>query len=208
MKLKFFAHTIRMKETKAKKPFLQKLFFWLFVVFVAMGVFLLWSLRDVNFGDDGGDIYALIAAVGAICLGILFGCLGFIKYLRNKTVAGGLFLTTALSTAVFLGASQLVGLILAPAAMATAAEPGIDGDVGINFVVILAQVGLFALWFAFLLFSIRVALNPLRKINSSLDNIMEGREVHRLRLGKSRQYKEIEQKLITISQKQRRKQKK
>ena len=192
------------ENTKVKKPFIQKLFFWLFVLFIALGVFLLWSLRDVNYGENSqGDLYALLAAIGAICLGILFGCLGFIKYLRNKTVAGGLFLTTALSTASFLGASQLVGLVLAPASMA-AAEGGANGNMGINLVVVLAQVGLFGLWFAFLLFSIRVALNPLRKINSSLDNIMEGREVHRLRLGKSRQYKEIEQKLITLSKKRKR----
>jgi len=188
------------EKPKKKKPFLQKLFFWFFVLFIALGIFLLWSLRDIEFGEGHGDMYALFAAIAAICLGIFFGCLGFIKYIRNKTVAGGLFLTTALSTAAFLGASQVVGLILAPASLA-ASEGGADGNMGINLVVILAQVGLFGLWFAFLLFSIRVALNPLRKINSSLDNIIEGHEVHRLRLGKSRQYREIEEKLISISRK-------
>ena len=186
---------------KQKMSFTAKLYFMMFTFAAVLSVFLFWSLRNMNGEEHKANVATMLtAAIIALCLAIFFGLLGFIRFLRSRSVSGGLFITTALSTAVFLGASRLVGMLLAPVALARNIEGG--GNVGPEgIIVILAQVGLFAIWFAFLMFTIHVQVSPIKRVNHYLERILEGQEVRRPRIGKSRQFRELQNNLKEVSRK-------
>ena len=149
-------------------------------------------------GAGGAMATTLTAAIISLCLTIFFGLLCFIRFLRARSIAGGLFLTTAMSTAAFLGTSQFIGVLIPPTAAAFTAEPGAVAA-GIDVIIILAQIGLFAVWFGFLLFTIHIHVSPIRRVNHYLEQILEGEQVKRIRLGRSRQYREIAQNLRELS---------
>jgi len=109
-----------------------------------------------------------------------------------------LFLTTSIATAAFLGTSQLLPLLIPPAAAAFTASPEAAND-GFQLIIVLAQIGLFALWFAFILFSIYFYVRPVRRIDKYLQKIVEGEHVRKVRIGKAKQYRVIEEKLEIIS---------
>ena len=166
-----------------------------------MAVFLFWGLGAII--EDNGDAAHIAARTTAgivsLCLSIFFGLICFIRYLRSRTVNGSLFLTTALSMAVFLGASRFIGALIPEVAIAerVAAEGG--GGGGPGMVILLAQVGLFTLWFAFLMLTIYIHVSPIRKVNRALEQILDGKEIKRLKIGKSRQYREIALNLKKLS---------
>ena len=190
------------RKKEKKSTIVGKIYFGIFVFATILTIFLFWAVRN-----DEGDVASvnkattLIAAIISLCLAIFFGCLGFIRFLRGRSIAGGIFLTTALSTATFLGASRLVAAFM-PTGGAVAAfasnDPAATGA-GFSIVVLLAQLGLFAVWFAFLLFAIKVQVSPIKKVDKYLSQIIAGEEIkHRIRIGKSKQYKELELKLRTL----------
>ena len=174
----------------------------MFLFLAILSVFLFWAAK--NFGDTEGtlgNVPLFLAGIVSLCLSIVMGLFCFIRYLRNKTVAGGLFLTTAASTAVFLGASQLIGTLLPPflaAGIAVGEDPAVAGG-GLGLMILLAQIGLFTLWFGFLLFTIKAYVRPVGKINSYLKKIKDGERIGRVRVGKSKQYREIEQTLRELA---------
>ncbi|MCL2755433.1 MAG: hypothetical protein FWE45_00045 [Firmicutes bacterium] len=188
------------KEVKKKKKvsLATKIYFGLFIFSIVLCVFLFWAVRNAAAEEFEGT--TLIAAIIALCLAIFFGLMSFVRYLRSRTVAGGIFLTTALSTGVFLGASRFIGVLIPPAAFAMAAEPGAETAGGFSLMVIFAQIGLFAAWFAFLMFTIHAQVSPIKKVDRCIEKILAGDEIKRVRIGKSKQYKELEQKLVRLSQ--------
>jgi len=184
---------------KQKMSFASKLYFGLFIFLAVLTAFLFWAVSTAK--KEGGVDMAttLTGAIIACALTIFFGVMCFIRFLRSRTVAGGLFLTTAVSTAVFLGTSRFLGMIIGPI-MAFGGEPE-AGAGGMGFVIMLAQIGLFALWFAFLMITIKIQVSPIRKVNSYLDKLMDDEKLRRVRIGKSKQYRELEQKLKELSRK-------
>lgn len=64
----------------------------------------------------------------------------------------------------------------------------------------LAQIGIFTLWFLFLLLTIYIQINPVKRIERALQRIVDGDPLNKVRIGNSLQYKRIESKLHTISQ--------
>lgn len=144
--------------------------------------------------DLVGPATTFTAAVISLALAIFIGLICFVRFLRGKSVAGGLFITTATSTAVFLGTSQFIGVLIPPAlagGMMLGDETAMASGMGL--MVLLAQIGLFALWFGFLLFTIKAYVRPVGKIDNYLKKILDGEELGRVRLGKSKQYREIAQ---------------
>ena len=189
---------------EADKPSkIAKLYFWLFIFFATVSSFLFWSgTRPAPEGaqESSSNLAAnvsLIIATIFCMLAILFGVFTFIRFIRTRSVTGGLFMTVAISTAVFLGTSQLIGFIVTPAVFAMDA-----GGVGAGFetLIVFAKVGLFAIWFLFLLFTIYMQVSPVRKIDRALERIVDGDQVKRFKIGKSKQYRSIEKKLGTLSQ--------
>jgi len=192
----------KLKEKKPKRV-LSKMLFAMFVFLTLLSIFLFWATRNMAASEDSGYGWIFASAIIALCLAILFGLISFVQFLRRKTVAGGLFLTTAGSTAVFLGASQLIGRLLPPfmaAGVAMGDDPATTGG-SFGIMVLLAQVGLFALWFGFLLFTIKAYVRPVGRINKYLQKIKDGEEIGRVRIGKSKQYREIAQTIRELSDK-------
>ena len=178
---------------------MSRLYFWLFVTLAIMGAFLLWSARGDAFINEQKKINAsFMAAIIAISLAVMFGLFCFVRFLRTRSIAGGLFLTVAISTAVFMGASQTVEAIIPPTAAAFSGNAEAVGN-GYAAIIGLAQVGLFTLWFLFLLFAIYAQVSPVKKIDKTLSKIIDGEGVRHVHIGKSRQYRCIAEKLETLS---------
>lgn len=164
-----------------------------------MAAFLLWSARgDPVFNESKAMNTSYLAAIIAIAFSIMFGLFCFVRFLRNRSIAGGLFLTVAISTAVFMGTSQMVEAVIPPTA---AAFSGNADAVGSSYAAItgLAQVGLFTLWFLLLLLTIYTQVSPVKKIDKALAKIIDGEGVKHVRIGKSRQYRCIAEKLERLS---------
>jgi len=177
---------------------MSKLYFWLFVTLAIMGAFLLWSARGESFiNKQGGGInISLLGAIIAIAMAIMFGVFVFVRFIRTRSIAGGLFLSVAISTAVLFGTSQAIDAIIPAAAFGSNAE---TSNAGFATVTGLAQVGLFALWFFFLLVTIYAQVSPVKKIDKALSKIIDGEGVKHVRIGKSKQYRCISEKLETLS---------
>ena len=150
--------------------------------------------------NRGKEMNPIILTTGVIaaCLSVFFGIMCFIRFIRSRSITGGLFLTTCISTAVFLGTSQIIPIIVPPTASAFTANPEVTNN-GFQLLIALAQIGLFALWFAFLLFTIYLHVKPVRRIDKYLTKIVEGDEIKKVKIGHARQYKVIEEKIQHIS---------
>jgi len=191
--ISYSAAVKKVDSEKLKTRFSTKVFFWLFVLLAILALFLFWGGQKTGVK---GPI--LIAAIMSVALSIFFALLVFVRFLRARSITGGLFLTTCISTGVFLGTSQLIPIIVPPTAAAfTAAPDAVNG--GFQFLIVLAQIGLYAMWFGFLLFTIYLYVKPVKRIDKYLTKIVEGDRVKRVRVGHARQYKSIEEKLKAIA---------
>jgi hypothetical protein len=183
---------------KKKGSKMAKLYFWLFVTLGVLAACLIWSARGERFWHEGKVSPTLLSAVIAIGLSVMFGLFCFIRFIRNRSIAGGLFITVIVSTAVFFGASQVIETAIPPAAAAFTGNTTATGG-GLAAITGLAQVGLFTLWFLFLLLAIYMQISPVKKIDKTLTKIIDGNGVNRVKIGKSRQYRSIAEKLEAIS---------
>ena len=190
------------EAAKPKTRFTTKLYFWLFILLTILAIFLFWSTRGDNFISKTSPVgvnVSIACGILAVCLGVFFGLICFVRFVRSRSIAGGLFLTTCISTGVFLGVSQLLPIVVPSTAAAFSAAPDVTNN-GLAVIVGLAQIGLFAIWFVFLLFTIYLHVRPVKRIDKYLQKIVDGEQVKRVRLGKARQYISIAEKLKTLSQ--------
>jgi hypothetical protein len=190
-------------------PINDKISKWSFVLCIVpafLAIFFFVALEKVA-SQGGTTTVPLVGGIICTIVALLFGTMSFIRFLRNRSIVTGLFITTTVATLAYSISSRMASVRVNPAATpytasvmpmatttATAATNG-------NFFgqITLAQVGLFALWFLFILFTIYIYIRPIRKIDYLLTQILEGREVRKLRVGKSVQYKTIESKLKMLA---------
>lgn len=211
-------YTYEVEQEKKRKrkimSFTTKLYLFLFVFFGGLAVLLFARVDSANvptypipgepiknggaLGLDSGT--TLVAAIIASVLCVFMGIMCFLRFLRSRSVAGGLFFTTAVSTASFLGASRLIGAFM-PMQGVVHGVPGVmPANPAFDLTLLFAQLGLFAVWFCILLFTIRAQVSPIKRVDYYLEKIIEDEEIkQRIRIGKSRQYKSIEIKLRTLS---------
>ena len=97
-----------------------------------------------------------------------------------------------------MGTSQMLPIIVPPTAAAFSASPDTTNN-GFQLLVALAQVGLFAVWFGFLLFTIFLYVQPVKRIDRYLQRVINGDKIRRVRIGKAKQYKGIEEKIKLIA---------
>lgn len=181
---------------KPKMRFTTRLFFWAFIMFSTMSIFLFWTGRGTH-----GNKTNMMLGVVSVCFAVFFALLCFVRFIRSRSITGGLFLTTCISTGVFLGVSQFVPMLMTPAINAFGmGGGGMDvANGGVQFIIVLAQIGLFAVWFGLLLFTIFLYVQPVKRIDKYLGQIIDGDDIRRVKIGRARQYKEIEQKLKYVA---------
>lgn len=68
-------------------------------------------------------------------------------------------------------------------------------------IIVLAQIGMYSLWFALLLFTIFLYVQPVKRIDKYLMKIVDGEDIRRVKIGHARQYKAIEEKIRHIARK-------
>ena len=192
-----------MEAVKPKTKFTTKLYFWLFIMLAIAAAFLFWSARGQSFTSETSPVGVNVSVFGAIIatvLAIFFALICFIRFLRTRSIVGGLFLTTAISTAIFLGTSQVIQMVIPVQAAAFSGAPEAAGT-GIEVIIGLAQIGLFALWFLFLLLTIYIHIKPVKRIDKYLSRLAEGEHIKKFRIGKGKQYRIIEERLKTLAEK-------
>lgn len=180
------------KRKKSKVPFI------IFIVLV-IGAVLCFS-----FGRNYNP-YFLWVGLALSGLALLFFLIGLTRFLRNRSITSGLLITTTVATAVyFVGNSFLEEAV--PRAMASLSIAGVDGITansnGWFTPLFFAQIGLFALWFLLILFIIYVYVRPIKRIDQLLGQIIDAKEIKRMKLGKGRQYQAIAEKLQILANEQ------
>ncbi|MDR0461739.1 MAG: hypothetical protein LBG88_00145 [Christensenellaceae bacterium] len=183
----------KIESGRLRTRFSTRVFFWMFILLMILSLFMFWFNRGKNVSAAN-----LIVGIAAACMSVFFGLLCFVRFIRSRSITGGLFLSTAISTGVFLGVSQLIPIFVPPTAAAFTASPDLTNN-GFQLLVALSQIGLFAVWFAFLLFTIYLYVKPVRRIDKYLGKIIDGEEIKKVSIGHARQYKAIEEKIETIA---------
>ena len=176
----------------------NKWFFILFAVFAVVSVFFFLAMSRSR--AKSADVTVLLIG-GIVCLlvALTLGVIGLIRFLRKRSITSGLFLTTTVATLVYFVSSQLVAMPVAPVAAAGATMGGAPAAAGMAIPMLLMQIGLFAVWFLFLLLTIYIYIRPIKRIDNLLTQIIEGKDIEKVRVGKVSQYQGIEQKLQVIA---------
>jgi len=180
---------------RPRMRFSTMLYLWMAIILSVLSVFMFWIEKKNQFSSTN-----LIIEITAICMAVFFAIIVFIRFIRSRSITGGLFLTTCISTGVFLGTSQLVPIIVPPTASAFSAAPDVTNN-GLSMIIMLAQIGLFAIWFLFLLFTIFLYVQPVKRIDKYLAKIVEGEKIKKVKIGAARQYKSIEEKIAILAEK-------
>jgi sensor histidine kinase YesM len=179
--------------------------FVLCIIAAFLAIFFFIALQNIA-ARGGRTAVPLVGGIICTAVALLFGAISLIRFLRSRSIATGLFITTTVATLVYSIASRMTVFrgnsaaapynAVTPLA-ATSTGTGTNG----NFwgQITLVQIGLFAVWFLFILFTIYIYIRPIRKIDFLLTQILEGREVRKPRVGKSVQYKNIECKLKALA---------
>lgn len=143
----------------------------------------------------------LWAGAAAAGLALIFLLVGLTRFLRNRSIVSGLFISTTAVTVIYFLSNRFVGtaIPLAYAGVSAATVETASSNPGVFTPVVLAQIGLFALWFLMLLFIIYVYVRPIKKIDYLLSQIIAAKEIKKLRLGKSAQYQKIADKLQILA---------
>lgn len=150
--------------------------------------------------------YFLWAGLGLGGLALLFFMITLTRFLRNRSIASGLLITTTAATAVYFVANRFIGLAV-PRAMTALAVAGVNTSAVENSnswftPLFFAQIGLFALWFLLILFIINVYVRPIKRIDYLLSQIIDAKQIKKMKLGKGRQYEAIAAKLQILANEQ------
>lgn len=148
--------------------------------------------------------YFLWAGLGLAVISIFSFMIALTRFLRNRSIASGLLITLTAATALYFVGNRFVSTAI-PRAMANLSIAGVDGVVNSNGIftpVFFAQIGLFALWFLTILFIIYVYVRPIKRIDQLLGQIIDAKQIKKMKLGKGRQYQAIAAKLQILANEQ------
>ncbi|MCQ2381765.1 MAG: hypothetical protein MJ054_00490 [Clostridia bacterium] len=168
-----------------------------FIIFV---IALIASFLCFSFGRNYNP-YFLWIGLGLAVISLLGFMMTLIRFLRNRSIASGLLITTTAATALYFVGNRFVSTAI-PRAMSNLSIAGINGIENTNSwftPVFFAQIGLFALWFLTILFIIYVYVRPIKRIDQLLGQIIDAKQIKKMKLGKGRQYKSIANKLQILA---------
>jgi len=177
------------------------------------GVFLLIRAQTVAFFNPAG-IWGVerqyFFAIVFLALGAMFIVITFLRFIRSRTLLGGIITSAVITSGLFFVSMKLLYTMPAIGGVGGAAGniAGQGGsaygarytfNLGANFTINLAHIGLFAIFLAFLAMLIYFQTRPIARIQKALESIVDGRSCQTFRIGKSKQFQKIEQELSIIS---------
>jgi len=177
---------------KAKVPLI------IFVLAVAGSIFCF------SFGQNYNP-YFLWAGLGLACLAILFFMIALTRFLRNRSITSGLLITTTTATAIYFIANRFIETAVPRAIGNNLTVAGVNTTTATNgwfTPLFFAQIGLFVIWFFIILFIIYVYVRPIKKIDYLLSQIIDAKEIKKMKVGKGRQYQAIADKLQILANEQ------
>lgn len=148
--------------------------------------------------------YFLWIGLGAAILSLLTFLVALTRFLRNRSIASGLLITMTSATALYFVGNRFIGTLL-PRAMSNLSIAGVNTVNNSNTFftpLFFAQIGLFALWFLMILFIINVYVRPIKRIDQLLGQIIDAKQIKKMKLGKGRQYQAIAAKLQILANEQ------
>ncbi len=177
------------KRKKAKVPF------------IIFAIAVISSILCFTFGRRYNP-YFLWVGLGLAGVALLFFMVALTRFLRNRSITSGLLIATTAATAVYFVGNRFVQAAI-PRAMATLSVASVDGGVADSnswfTPLFFAQIGLFAVWFLLILFIIYVYVRPIKRIDNLLGQIIDAKEIKKMKLGKGRQYQAIAAKLQILA---------
>ena len=145
--------------------------------------------------------YFLWIGLGFAVISLLCFMLALTRFLRNRSIASGLLITMTAATALYFVANRFISVAI-PRTTTNLNIAGVDNYANTNgwfTPLFFAQIGLFALWFLVVLFIIFVYVRPIKHIDHLLGQIIDAKQIKKMKLGKGRQYQAIADKLQILA---------
>lgn len=171
-----------------------------FIIFITT---LIASALCFSFGRNYNP-YFLWVGLGLAVIALLSFMLALTRFLRNRSIASGLLITMTAATVLYFVGNRFISTAI-PRAMASLSIAGVNTASNSNTLftpLFFAQVGLFALWFLTILFIIYVYVRPIKRIDQLLGQIIDAKQIKKMKLGKGRQYQAIAAKLQILANEQ------
>ncbi|MCM1404401.1 MAG: hypothetical protein NC133_02790 [Prevotella sp.] len=171
------------------------------VPFIIFAIAVIGSVLCFTFGQRYNP-YFLWVGLGLAGIALLFFLVALTRFLRNRSITSGLLIATTIATAVYFIGNRFIGVAI-PRAMSNLSIASTDGVTqtgnGWFTPLFFAQIGLFVLWFLLILFIIYVYVRPIKRIDQLLGQIIDAKEIKKMKLGKGRQYQAIATKLQILA---------
>ena len=171
-----------------------------FIVFI---ITLIVSILCFSFGRNYNPYFLWAGLVFAI-ISVLMFMLTLTRFLRNRSIASGLLITMTAATALYFVANRFIQTAI-PRTMTNLSIAGIDNYANTSgwfTPLFFAQIGLFAVWFLIILFIIYVYVRPIKRIDQLLGQIIDAKQIKKMKLGKGKQYQAIAEKLQILANEQ------
>ena len=173
------------------------------VPFIILGIALIASILCFSFGRNYNPYFLWIGLAFA-GIALLSFLIALTRFLRNRSITSGLLITLTSATALYFVGNHFIRAAI-PRVMANLSVAGVNG-VNTNNTwftpLFFAQIGLFALWFLIILFIIYVYVRPIKRIDQLLGQIIDAKQIKKMKLGKGRQYQAIAAKLQILANEQ------
>lgn len=170
-----------------------------FIIFI---ITLIASVLCFSFGRNYNP-YFLWAGLGLAVISLLSFMVTLTRFLRNRSIASGLLITMTAATALYFVANRFINSAV-PRTMTNLNVAGVNTTTNSTWFTPLffAQIGLFAVWFLMILFIISVYVRPIKRIDHLLGQIIDAKQIKKMKLGKGKQYQAIAEKLQILANEQ------
>lgn len=170
-----------------------------FIIFI---IALIASVLCFSFGRNYNP-YFLWAGLGLAVISLLGFMVALTRFLRNRSIASGLLITMTAATALYFVANRFINSAV-PRTVTNLNVAGINTGTNSTWFTPLffAQIGLFAVWFLTILFIISVYVRPIKRIDHLLGQIIDAKQIKKMKLGKGKQYQAIAAKLQILANEQ------
>lgn len=170
---------------------------------IAFVVTLIASILCFSFGQNYNPYFLWAGLVSAV-IALLSFMIALTRFLRNRSIASGLLITMTTATALYFVGNRFIQTAI-PRTMTNLSIAGIDNYANVTgwfTPLFFAQIGLFAIWFLTILFIIYVYVRPIKRIDQLLGQIIDAKQIKKLKLGKGKQYQAIAAKLQILANEQ------